>query len=86
MTPCNMNRCNGHGTCQGNTCACSSGWRSAGANQEGLIVGPPPSSNRKFCTIDPCEGCPANECDARTGFCACSTGTFAGINRKVRNI
>ena len=36
-----------------------------------------------FCAHDPCNGCPAGQCDKVTGYCACLDNTFTNINRQA---
>ena len=64
---CSGNLCNGHGNCNSDqtACTCMNGWMSeSGA-----------SSVTKFCTIDPCDGCPEGSCNKDTGYCSCSPDT-----------
>ncbi|KAF4686520.1 hypothetical protein FOZ62_023255 [Perkinsus olseni] len=72
-TDCSESRCNGHGNCVGDGCRCVNGWTNEGPDNGPL--------NGVYCTRDPCEGCPAGQCDRRTGFCSCRAGTWSDVNR-----
>jgi LPXTG-motif cell wall-anchored protein len=58
---CTTTLCNGHGNCNDSQteCTCMNGWTSD------------PSATKKFCTNDPCDGCPSGQCNTYTGYCSC---------------
>ncbi|EER08891.1 neurogenic locus notch, putative [Perkinsus marinus ATCC 50983] len=72
-TDCSESRCNGHGNCVDDGCRCVNGWTNEGPDNGPL--------NGVYCTRDPCEGCPVGQCDARTGFCSCRSGTWSDVSR-----